>query len=168
MQNIQTAFQDGCDTIVGGCTTYGSTPTSNSPEDIVKAIHDIAKSAPNYVIVATLIGGKYANGSSNSSHATTTDDTVFTVKDVSDSLSGGRLTALKACSGKLFVVGAQRGGTASATVKINGTTYVSGSAYTNGYKAEISLVPNDYVTISLSKPDTTYAAFGCVLLVTLD
>ena len=118
--------------------------------------------------MATLIGGKYADGSSNSSHATTTDDTVFTPKSVSDSLSGGRLTVLKSCSGKLFIVGAQRGSTASATVKINGTTYFSGSAYSNGYKDEISLAPNDYITISLSKPDTTYAAFGCVLVVTLD
>ena len=126
------------------------------------------KSAPSSVIVATLIGGRYADGSSNSSHAITTDNTVFTATSVSESLSGGRLTALKSCSGKLFLVGAQRGPEASATVKINGTTYVSGSAYTNGYKGDISLSPNDYITISLSKPDTTYAAFGCVLLVTLN
>ena len=34
-------FQDGCDTIVAGCTTYGATPTSNSPTDIVNAIKKI-------------------------------------------------------------------------------------------------------------------------------
>ena len=34
-------FQDGCDTIVAGCTTYGVTPTSNSPTDIVNAIKKI-------------------------------------------------------------------------------------------------------------------------------
>ena len=34
-------FQDGCDTIVAGCTTYGATPTSNSPANIVEAIKKI-------------------------------------------------------------------------------------------------------------------------------
>lgn len=38
---IASAFQDGCNTIVSGCTTYGSTPGSNSPADIVNAIKAI-------------------------------------------------------------------------------------------------------------------------------
>lgn len=38
---LQQSFQAGCDTIVAGCTTYGSTPRSNSPSDIVNAINAI-------------------------------------------------------------------------------------------------------------------------------
>lgn len=41
IQEVKTAFQDGCDVIVAGCTTYGSTPDSNSPNDIVDSIRDI-------------------------------------------------------------------------------------------------------------------------------
>lgn len=41
INNMQASFQDGCDTIVAGCTTYGSTPASNSPDDIVSAIGSI-------------------------------------------------------------------------------------------------------------------------------
>ena len=38
---LEQSFQDGCDIIVSGCTTYGSTPSSNSPTDIVNAIKNI-------------------------------------------------------------------------------------------------------------------------------
>ena len=41
IDNIRQSFQDGCDTIVAGCTSYGSTPSSNSPQDIVKSIGTI-------------------------------------------------------------------------------------------------------------------------------
>ena len=41
LDTLEQSFQDGCDTIVGGCTTYGSTPSSNSPTDIVNAIKNI-------------------------------------------------------------------------------------------------------------------------------
>lgn len=41
VEDVKTAFQDGCDTICGGCTTYGATPENNSPADIVKAIKKI-------------------------------------------------------------------------------------------------------------------------------
>lgn len=41
VQEVKTAFQDGCDVIVAGCTTYGSTPDSNSPDDIVDSIREI-------------------------------------------------------------------------------------------------------------------------------
>lgn len=41
IQSIKQAFQAGCDTIVAGCTTYGATPASNSPKDIVAAIKKI-------------------------------------------------------------------------------------------------------------------------------
>ena len=44
VEEVKTAFQDGCDTIVAGCTTYGSTPESNSPADIVDAIKAIYNS----------------------------------------------------------------------------------------------------------------------------
>lgn len=41
LEGMKTSFQAGCDTIVAGCTTYGCTPTSNSPDDIVTAISEI-------------------------------------------------------------------------------------------------------------------------------
>ena len=41
MNDIEQSFRDGCDTIVAGCTTYGSTPATNSPTDIVTAIKNI-------------------------------------------------------------------------------------------------------------------------------
>ena len=56
MQNIQTAFQDGCDTIAAGCTTYGSTPASNSPKDIVTSIKDIYTNRYNAGVNATKVG----------------------------------------------------------------------------------------------------------------
>lgn len=39
--SIEQSFQDGCNTIVSGCTSYGSTPASNSPADIVASIGTI-------------------------------------------------------------------------------------------------------------------------------
>lgn len=41
VEEIKTSFRDGCDTIVAGCTAYGSTPASNSPDDIVASIGTI-------------------------------------------------------------------------------------------------------------------------------
>lgn len=41
IDEVSQSFQDGCNTIVAGCTSYGSTPDSNSPEDIVEAIGEI-------------------------------------------------------------------------------------------------------------------------------
>ena len=56
MSDIETAFQDGCDTIVAGCTTYGSTPASNSPKDIVTSIKDIYTNRYNAGVNATKKG----------------------------------------------------------------------------------------------------------------
>jgi len=41
IENVETSFQDGCNTIVAGCTAYGKTPSSNSPTNIVTAIETI-------------------------------------------------------------------------------------------------------------------------------
>ena len=41
IQTIEQSFRAGCNTIVSGCTTYGSTPASNSPADIVTSIKNI-------------------------------------------------------------------------------------------------------------------------------
>lgn len=38
VDNIKKAFQDGCNTLVSACTTYGATPQSNSPAHIADAI----------------------------------------------------------------------------------------------------------------------------------
>lgn len=45
LEGVKTSFQDGCNTIVAGCTSYGSTPTSNSPNDIVTSIGEIYENA---------------------------------------------------------------------------------------------------------------------------
>lgn len=39
--SLKQSFQAGCNTIVSACTTYGSTPVSNSPSDIAAAIGQI-------------------------------------------------------------------------------------------------------------------------------
>ena len=44
LQDIETAFTNGCDTIVSGITAYGITPKSNSPADIVSAIGSVYNS----------------------------------------------------------------------------------------------------------------------------
>lgn len=41
IDQVSQSFQDGCNTIMAGCTSYGATPDSNSPEDIVEAIGEI-------------------------------------------------------------------------------------------------------------------------------
>jgi len=41
LSDIKDSFQDGCNTIVSGCTTYGVTPASNSATDIANAIKKI-------------------------------------------------------------------------------------------------------------------------------
>ena len=56
VDNIKQSFQDGCDTIVAGCTTYGNTPTSNSPADIVNAIKNIYNNRYNAGVAATKVG----------------------------------------------------------------------------------------------------------------
>lgn len=41
IETIEQSFRDGCNTLVSACTTYGATPTSNSPSDISTAIEKI-------------------------------------------------------------------------------------------------------------------------------
>lgn len=41
LSSVRQSFQDGCNTIVAGCTTYGATPAGNSPAQIVAAIKAI-------------------------------------------------------------------------------------------------------------------------------
>lgn len=41
INRVKQSFQDGCDTIVAGCTTCGSVPATNSPDDISEAIKNI-------------------------------------------------------------------------------------------------------------------------------
>ena len=239
LNNDLVSFQNGVDTIVDGCTTYGSTPTASTPSKIVEAIKSIynnrynagvtatkkgtavasdvlsgktftnassvnisgtmtnngaisktitpSASTQSYTIpkgyhngsgkvtvnaavpssnvsVAHLIIGRYANGSSVSTHATTNDTELFTAKG-EGSASTGYVKVNKSCHAKLFVIATQRGSTASTTVKLNGTIIVSGSAYSNGYQKDVNLVAGDKLTVTLEKPDTTYAAFGFYLIV---
>ena len=111
------------------------------------------------ISVASLIIGKYAGGDSVSTHASTNNTEIFTAKSA-ESASTGYITVNKDCAVKLFTIATQKGSSASAKVKLNGTTIVSGSAYTNGYKLDINLAAGDKLTVTVSKPDTTYAAFG--------
>ena len=57
--NISNSFQDGCNTIVSGCTTYGSTPSSNSPADIVEAIKNISQLGNTRTVKITGTVGYY-------------------------------------------------------------------------------------------------------------
>lgn len=41
IDGIRQAFTDGCNVLVSACTTYGTTPESNSPSHIADAIRDI-------------------------------------------------------------------------------------------------------------------------------
>lgn len=56
INNLKASFQDGCDTIVAGCTTYGDTPASNSPSDIVTSIKNIYNNRYNSGVTATKVG----------------------------------------------------------------------------------------------------------------
>ena len=56
INNLKTSFQDGCDTLVAGCTTYGDTPASNSPSDIVTSIKNIYNNRYNSGVTATKVG----------------------------------------------------------------------------------------------------------------
>lgn len=47
MNNDLESFQNGVDTIVEGCTTYGSTPTNNTPSKIVESIKAIYENRYN-------------------------------------------------------------------------------------------------------------------------
>lgn len=111
------------------------------------------------ISVASLIIGKYAGGNSVSTHASTNDTELFTTKS-QESASSGYVTVNKSCHAKLFVIATQRGASAKTKVKLNGTEIFSGSAYTNGYQQDIDLVAGDKLTVTVEKPDTTYAAFG--------
>lgn len=53
---VSQSFQDGCDTIVAGCTSCGSTPSSNSPSAIVTAIKNIYNNRYNAGVSATKKG----------------------------------------------------------------------------------------------------------------
>lgn len=115
------------------------------------------------ISVAHLIIGRYANGDSVSTHASTNDTELFTTKS-QESASSGYVTVNKSCHAKLFVIATQRGASAKTKVKLNGTEIFSGSAYTNGYKQDIDLVAGDKLTVTVEKPDTTYAAFGFYII----
>ena len=55
------SFQNGVDTIVSGCTTYGSTPSSNTPSNIVNAIKAIYNNRYNAGVTATKKGNATAS-----------------------------------------------------------------------------------------------------------
>lgn len=141
-------------------TEYGYIITDSEGADTLIPFKNTASN----VSVAHLIIGKYASGNSVSTHASTNDTELFTTK-TQESASTGYVIVNKSCHAKLFVIATQRGSTASTTVKLNGTTIVSGSAYSNGYKQDVDLVAGDKLTVTLAQPDTTYAAFGFYLIV---
>ena len=58
--NDLVSFQNGVDTIVDGCTTYGSTPTASTPSSIVNSIKAIYNNRYNAGVSATKKGNATA------------------------------------------------------------------------------------------------------------
>lgn len=80
---MKQAFQDGCNTIVGGCTAYGVTPKSNSPADIVTAIGDVYEKGKHFaepILLGTLTGDGTISATGISGYANLTVDN-FLLKD---------------------------------------------------------------------------------------
>ena len=71
-EKIELAFQDGCNTIVSGITSYGVTPASNSPADIVDSLSSIYNAGFKGDASASdvLEGKTFTNSSSNSNIGT--------------------------------------------------------------------------------------------------
>ena len=61
LYNDLDSFQNGVDTIVDGCTTYGSTPSSNTPSAIVTSIQNIYNNRYNAGVTATKKGTAVAS-----------------------------------------------------------------------------------------------------------
>ena len=172
INNDLESFQNGVDTIVDGCTTYGSTPTNNTPSKIVESIKAIyenryntgyndGKSKGEYVI-AGVIAGTYAGGSSAQSCSFTSDPNFCTAS--TGTQNNGTLNIKKAFEGKIYTLSTQRGSSNSAVIYLNGTSIHNTSAYSNGYIMDITLAVNDTLGISCSRPDTTFASFGVIVV----
>ena len=117
ISSISTSFQDGCNTIVSGCTTYGSTPASNSPDNIVAAIK-------------TIYNNRYTTGY----NAGKADSGSLTVSG-----AVGSFTAPKAGKYAIFVcVRGQKSGNAAVTfsASIGGIT----AQFTLGYQSQSGVV----------------------------
>ena len=133
INEIRQSFQDGCDTIVDGCTTYGSTPSTNSPADIVTAIGNISTNRYNAGVSATKVGTAVASN-------------VLTGKTFTNSSGVG-------ISGTM-----QNNGAVSQTLAVNGT-YTIPAGYHNGSgKVTQSLTTKAATTYRAKTSDQTIAA----------
>ena len=57
LTNLETSFQDGCNTIMQAVTAKGQTPASNSPTDIAAAINAIPNISTIYGDIVAGVGG---------------------------------------------------------------------------------------------------------------
>ena len=76
----------------------------------------------------------------------------------------GTLNIKKAFKGKIYTLSTQRGRKNSSVIYLNGTSIHKTSAYSNGYIRDITLKVNDALKITCSKPDTTFATFGVIIV----
>lgn len=175
IEEVKTSFQTGCDTIVAGCTAYGSTPASNSPEDIVASIGTIYEERYNQ-------GAESAEPTLQSKSATL-KTTAQTIKADSgyDGLSQvtvpavtGTASTANVLAGKTFnsaTAGIGKTGTMTDNGAVAGTITTSGGTYTipEGYHngsgkvtgaTLASLVGTNVTLTSASKLLTGNTAYG--------
>ena len=111
------SFQNGVDTIVDGCTTYGSTPSSNTPSKIVEAIKAIYNNrytagrtqGRNDVTNSPNTYGLYTSTQYNNKTAVSESGTVYSSLDYGNSQSHN-ITFSKAFSKIPTVIAYNSGG----------------------------------------------------------
>ena len=149
-----TSFQTGVDTIVNGCTTYGSTPTASTPTAIVNSIKAIYTNRYNAGVTATKKGNA-APGQVLSGKTFTNSSTVGATGTMTNR---GAWTNTPTSSGKVTIPAGYH----------NGSGYVDTSkVYTAGYNAgessagswEVDLKITFRVTRSIG-PALNYTSFA--------
>ena len=140
------SFQTGVDTIISGCTTYGSTPTASTPSAIVNAIKAIYTNRYNAGVTA---GG--------SGKATVKVTSVYTIHNGSTN-SNGQFT-------KSFNLSSYATSIKNAYLV---TTYIATSAgmYTDNNNYKITSISGGTVTVHWGgEHDITLTLKGYFVLV---
>ena len=139
------SFQNGVDTIVDGCTTYGSTPTASTPSSIITAISNIYTNRYNTGVTDTkkgnataaqvLSGKTFTNASSVNISGTMTNNGAVS-KTFTPRASSQTYTIPKGYhngSGKVTVNAASLQPTSVKTVFTSSTATWDGSATKSGF-----------------------------------
>jgi hypothetical protein len=121
LDDIETSFRDGCNTLVSKCTALGTTPSSNSPADISNAMDTIATNKYN--------AGKKAAAISTSGILKTDKKSVQGESGSSVSLS---YTAEKDCYVCAVATIYQHNSWGNGTLTVSGGTQLS-SVESNSY-----------------------------------